>query len=40
MAYGRAELSSIPDMVETFLNSGGEAAREHYEAAYRAAQGE
>jgi putative aldouronate transport system substrate-binding protein len=34
IAYGRAELSTIPDMVQTFLDNGGEAAREHYTAAY------
>ncbi|SDL76499.1 putative aldouronate transport system substrate-binding protein [Glycomyces sambucus] len=39
IAYGRAELSSIPDMVETFLNSGGEAAREHFQSSYDQAQG-
>jgi putative aldouronate transport system substrate-binding protein len=39
ICYGRAELSSIPDMVETFLNSGGEAAREHFTNAYNQAQG-
>ena len=40
VAFGRAELSSIPDMVETFLNNGGEAAREHFTAAYKALHGE
>ncbi|GAB4004842.1 hypothetical protein GCM10029992_51000 [Glycomyces albus] len=40
IAYGRAELSSIPDMVETYLNNGGEAAREHYTDAYLAVHGE
>jgi putative aldouronate transport system substrate-binding protein len=39
IAYGRAELSAIPDMVETFMNSGGEAAREHFLNAYNQAQG-
>jgi putative aldouronate transport system substrate-binding protein len=40
IAYGRAELSSIPDMVETYLNNGGEAAREYYTNAYKAVYGE
>jgi putative aldouronate transport system substrate-binding protein len=40
IAYGRAELSAVPDMVETFLNNGGEAAREHYTAAYKTLHGE
>lgn len=39
IAYGRAELSEIPSMVETFLNNGGEAAREHFTAAYKALHG-
>lgn len=39
IAYGRAELSSIPDMVETFMSSGGEAARELFTNAYNQAQG-
>jgi putative aldouronate transport system substrate-binding protein len=39
IAYGRAELSAIPDMVETFMNSGGETAREHFLNAYNQAQG-
>jgi putative aldouronate transport system substrate-binding protein len=40
VAYGRAEIASIPDMVETFLANGGEAGREHYTAAYKAVHGE
>jgi putative aldouronate transport system substrate-binding protein len=40
IAYGRAELSSIPDMVETYMNNGGEAAREYYTNAYKAVYGE
>lgn len=39
IAYGRAELSEIPSMVETFLKNGGEAAREHFTAAYKALHG-
>jgi len=39
IAYGRAELSTIPDMVQTFLDSGGEAARELFTSAYNQAQG-
>ncbi|MEU5873253.1 hypothetical protein AB0A73_17085 [Glycomyces sp. NPDC047369] len=39
VAYGRAELSSIPDMVQTFLDNGGEAAREYYTAAYEKLHG-
>jgi putative aldouronate transport system substrate-binding protein len=38
IAYGRAELSSIPDMVETFMSNGGEAAREYYTEAYKSIQ--
>jgi len=34
IAYGRAELSSIPDMVETWKANGGESGRKHYTAAY------
>jgi len=40
IAYGRAELSSIPDMVQNFLDNGGEAAREYYTEAYKAVKGE
>jgi putative aldouronate transport system substrate-binding protein len=34
IAYGRADLSSIPDMVETWKTNGGESGRKHYTAAY------
>ncbi|RRR96766.1 type 2 periplasmic-binding domain-containing protein [Glycomyces terrestris] len=40
IAFGRSELSSIPDMVETFLANGGEAARQYYTDAYKAIHGE
>lgn len=40
IAYGRAELSSIPDMVETFMSNGGENARQYYTDAYLSAHGE
>ena len=40
IAYGRAELSSIPDVVQNFLDNGGEAAREYYTDAYQALQDE
>jgi putative aldouronate transport system substrate-binding protein len=40
IAYGRAELSSIPDMVETFMANGGENARQYYTDAYLSAHGE
>lgn len=40
IAFGRAELSSIPDMVETYLSNGDEAARQHYTDAYLAVHGE
>ena len=40
IAYGRADLSTIPDMVQTFLDNGGEAAREYYTEAYKAIKGE
>ena len=40
IAYGRAELDSIPDMVETFLNNGGEEAREVFTQAYKTLHGE
>ncbi|GAB3659458.1 hypothetical protein [Glycomyces tarimensis] len=40
IAYGRAELSEIEGMVETFLNNGGEAGREHFTAAYKTLHGE
>ncbi|MFC3494314.1 hypothetical protein [Glycomyces rhizosphaerae] len=39
IAFGRADLSTIPDMVQTFLDNGGEAAREHYTAAYEKLHG-
>jgi putative aldouronate transport system substrate-binding protein len=40
IAYGRAELSSIPEMVETYMSNGGEAAREYYTEAYKTVHGE
>jgi putative aldouronate transport system substrate-binding protein len=40
IAFGRAELSSIPDMVETFMANGGEDARQYYTDAYKAVHGE
>ena len=40
IAFGRAELSSIPEMVETYLKNGGEAAREHYTEAYKTVYGD
>ncbi|MCC3764258.1 extracellular solute-binding protein [Glycomyces sp. TRM65418] len=40
VAYGRAELSEIPAMVETFLNNGGEEGREHFTAVYESLHGE
>ncbi|WP_168801709.1 extracellular solute-binding protein [Glycomyces buryatensis] len=40
IAYGRAELSSIPDILETYMNNGGEAAREYYTEAYKSVHGE
>jgi putative aldouronate transport system substrate-binding protein len=35
IAYGRAELSSIPDIVETFMANGGEEARTFYTDIYK-----
>jgi putative aldouronate transport system substrate-binding protein len=40
IAYGRADLSTIPDIVQRFLDNGGEAAREYYTEAYKALQDE
>lgn len=40
IAFGRAELSSIPEMVETYLDNGGEEARQYYTDAYKAVYGE
>jgi putative aldouronate transport system substrate-binding protein len=40
IAYGRADLSTIPDIVQTFLDNGGEAAREYYTEAYKSVHGE
>jgi putative aldouronate transport system substrate-binding protein len=40
IAYGRAELSSIPQIVETFMSNGGESARQYYTDAYLAVHGE
>jgi len=40
IAYGRAELSSIRDMIATFMDNGGEAARQYYADAYLAVHGE
>jgi putative aldouronate transport system substrate-binding protein len=40
IAYGRAELSTIPDIVQRFLDNGGEAAREYYTEAYKSVRGE
>ena len=40
IAYGRAELSSIPEMVETYFKNGGEEARKHYTDAYLALYGD
>ncbi|GAA2154065.1 extracellular solute-binding protein [Glycomyces lechevalierae] len=40
IAYGRAELSSIPEMVETYMKNGGEEARQYYTDAYKAVHGE
>jgi putative aldouronate transport system substrate-binding protein len=40
IAYGRADLSTIPEIVQTFLDNGGEAAREYYTEAYKAVNGE
>ncbi|WP_157974797.1 type 2 periplasmic-binding domain-containing protein [Glycomyces dulcitolivorans] len=40
IAFGRAELSSIPEMVETFMANGGEDARQYYTDAYKAVHGE
>jgi putative aldouronate transport system substrate-binding protein len=35
IAYGRAELSTIPDIVATFLENGGEEARKFYTEVYK-----
>ncbi|GAA2148393.1 extracellular solute-binding protein [Glycomyces algeriensis] len=35
IAFGRAELSTIPDMVQTFLDNGGEEARTFYTDIYK-----
>jgi putative aldouronate transport system substrate-binding protein len=40
VAYGRADLSSIPEMVETYFKNGGEEARQHYTDAYLAVYGD
>ncbi|WP_205323797.1 extracellular solute-binding protein [Glycomyces sp. YM15] len=40
VAYGRAELSSIPEMVETYMKNGGEVAREYYTEAYKNVYGD
>jgi putative aldouronate transport system substrate-binding protein len=40
IAYGRAELSTIPEIVETFMANGGEDARKYYTDAYLAVHGE
>jgi putative aldouronate transport system substrate-binding protein len=40
IAYGRADLASIPEIVETYLSNGGESAREYYTEAYESIHGE
>lgn len=39
VAFGRKEITDIPSIVETFLNNGGESAREHFTAVYEQLHG-
>lgn len=40
IAYGRMDLSEASTIAQTFLDNGGEAAREYFQSAYEAANGE